>query len=360
VPETIGSGRIVNPADMTELLAMPLNEPLSQVHVEAIALPVLLLRMIGKVSTTGTLKVTMDGEKPVLVPVEYGTATLRDTERAAVVRSFTQRTGTYDFSPSEPAPYSEPLGDTDIFLDMLRLVYDSLRAWLKGANAEDLRAALGDHERLCPIMSEKRRRIAARLKLPDQEARLVKKGFDGTRTSTEIVDKSGLNSRSALALLHSLAILHLVEWKEPEAKVERTLADEVRERATGLAHKDHFEALSVHWTAPLSEIVAAYEKLCELTSPEGAWHDAAPEACEQIRQRVDAAYEVLKAADSRMHYRLKIHGNVDFVALADLLSQKAKAASMRSDRDDYKQALDVLTEMIAASRRKRGLGKIEF
>lgn len=359
-PEVIGSGRIVNPADMAQLLAMPINAPLTSADLDPVALPVLLLRMIARASTNGTLTVTMDGESAIAIAVEYGTIRLKEPERAALIRTFSLRTGSYAFEFEEPPAYSEPLGDAEIFLAMLHLVYECLRSWMKEVRTEDLRAALGDRLTRCAIMTEKRRRIVSRLPLPAQEARLVKKGFDGTWTGEDLATKSGVNARSVLSLLHALALLRLIDWKEAEAKVERTLADEVRERAAALAFKDHFEALSVHWTAPLSEIEQAFEKVCKLTAPGGAWHVAAPEACETIRRRADQAHAILRPAESRMRYRLEIHGNVDFAAIADLLSQKAKAASMRSDKADYEESLAVLTELIAASKQKRRRSKIDF
>ena len=116
----------------------------------------------------------------------------------------------------------------------------------------------------------------------------------------------------------------------------------------------------VHENPTTADVEAAYNKITQLIKKGSDWYKEAPEACEKIKKRVNKAYDVLKEEESRHKYRVEVYGNVNYAAVSDLLAQKAKAASMRTDKSEYDDAMSALREVSKSSKQapKRGKFKI--
>lgn len=340
-PTSIGAGKLVNPSSLDDLYELPLTRPLEPGDLDPIAVVTLLLRVVGRPSVNGTLELTPEKGRPVRLPVLEGRALVTELSHSATVRISSLPSGRYAFTSGTPK-----LSDMSEPLSMLQLVSDCLRAALRTIKIEALKARLESKLSLGPYMSERRRLAASRLNLSPPESRLITLGFDGYRRGLELVEGGGLGPKTVLQLLTLFELFQIVEWREVAQKQSRpSFVDELRERAETARKTNHFEALSVHWSASSVEIEDAHGRVSALTSPGGRWYEADRDAAATLKQRADEAYAVLADEAARTKYRAETFGKKNYRAVAEFLSQKARAESLKSDQKDFQDTVQQLQEV---------------
>lgn len=344
-PIELTEGEIVNPTNVGELNALPFSRALTSDDLDPIALPILLLRMLGRPSVSGAVDLDFEGTLPLRIVVQQGRAVMTESEQKTLYKAIVSPHGRYSFSDGD---FENRRGAP---MSMLNLVSECLRVFLRQQTTESMRLAFGERLELGPFMSERRRRAVSRLGLTPAEMRMASSALDGERKFGEIIEHSGSGPRTALQLLTILELYNLLEWKKVETVVKNTLADELEERAKRTATMDHFEAISVHWAADENEIQEAYRRVLELTGEGGRWLLAAPEAAKIIRKRAREAIEVLADDDKRASYRAQTHGGRNYAAISDFLTQKAQAASMHDDKSRFDGAVSMLREVKATNSR---------
>jgi hypothetical protein len=344
----IGSGRFARPADAAALLALPIARGAPAAPDRSITLPVLFVRVLAREHVTGVLTLSHPG-KSLTVPIQGGRASMLRAELPMVAQAFTWADGTYAFEPGEvPAARESPSS-------LIKLAVEGLRVLGRGFAVEELEAALGDRLDRAPVLRDGAAAALKRLGLSAAEHRLLEHAFDGVETGRRLIRSGGLGRHTTLLLFVVLTLFELVAWNEPAAKAGESLAAQVEARARKLAAGNHFEALGVHWSAADEAIREAHAARQREIDPAGPWAAAAPEACARMRERVAAAYEVLRDPARRAAHRREAYP-LDFESIADLVEQRASSLSMRQDDDaadrQRRMAADLARSASTANMRK--------
>jgi hypothetical protein len=319
-------GHIVNATDPAAILALAVTRPLRDTDLEPVALPVLLLRVLGRTTATGTLCVRPAGggeELPLLVV--SGRAYQNENERAALRAAFAWPQATYVFHATPP-----DVGERRA-TSMARVAADGLRSVLRGLPLEALSAALQDRMALAPTVREERRVIVEHLQLDTWERRLLKMWLDGSADVERIVSHGGIGKHTALGLVVLLATFDCLAWQQPRSEAKKSLAEELEERARTIEEAPLFAALGLHWSAPEAEIEQAYRKLRAELAPGTPAHQAAPDACARLLRRARAAHDVLKDPALRARHRRESAPALDFDSIEQLLEKRAEALAMKKD-----------------------------
>jgi hypothetical protein len=330
-------GSFVRPADAGAILAQPITRPLGPADCDPVALPVLLLRLVGLRSATGVLRLE-HGPKAVDVTVIGGRAHLLKHEQAALVGAFAWSTGTYAFEEKAVADERRP---PSLMID---LVCEGLRSLLRGCTADELDAALGERMTLAPALVEERRKLLPRLGLSGAETRLLEGWLDGRASGRDIAAQGGAGRHTTSTLFVLLVLFGMAAWGPVEARERESLADELGRKASRMAMQNHFEALGVHWSTPGPEIDQAYRAFVAKLGPGKPWYDASPEACQRMRRRADEAYKVLSDPAARIAHRAEAYP-LDFEAITDLAERRASVLDMRGASDAAASQRDVAAEL---------------
>ena len=160
------------------------------------------------------------------------------------------------------------------------------------------------------------------------EYRLATRLLDGRMSGRDLVLRGGVGHHTTLWLLLLVTIFDFVSWEPLKVQQQKSLGGQLSEMASEMEKANHFDALGVHWSSPQSEIDSAYDKLVNELSPTGKWSQAAPEACREMRARVEAAYEVIRGATDRAIYRRKVY-DFDFSSLTDIAAQRVSALTLK-------------------------------
>ena len=344
--KVIAGGEIKNPATPTELLDLPVvGRRLHPADVDPIALPVLLTRIMAERDINGTLTLEM-GAKPIVVNIKDGRAYLGQGEKAALLDAFKEAGGAYRFEKGEPDV------SKGTRTGMIRLTVEGLRSFGRAFGAEDFSAALGDRLERTPVVPEEVVRTLPALGLKRNEDRLVQYGFDGKRSAKIIAERGGMPPRSAYSLMVLLTVFNCVDWTEVEDDGGQSLVDKVKRIADEMERANHFEAVEVHWSAPISEIEQAYERVLERFRPGTNWFAITPEQCERITARAHEAWAVLSNPVTRQSHQQEVSGDVDVKGLTDMVSGRIDSLELRGDESEASKAkkdLDAIRRSLSGS-----------
>ncbi len=317
-----GSHQVRHPTEAAGMLDLALSRKPTAADFDPVALPVLFIWVLRRKTTTGTLTVT-HGEGTAQLMVEGGAAYVSTGERKALMTACAWPEATYTFDETPPQP------GTRISVPLQRLAADGLRALGRTFMPAELAAALGDKLDLAPIPRPEARRQIPRLGLESREVRLVQTTIDGHDSAREITRHGGAGEHTTLMLFILLTAFGCVDWKPPVVRKGQSLAEQLEVQAHQMRKANHFDALSVHWSAQTEEIQQVYAKLQGQLAPGGRWMKAAPEACAVMAQRAREAYEVISDPAQRAKYRLEKYPNQDSDSLDDLLEKRISALGMK-------------------------------
>lgn len=331
-------GRFWNPTTAAELLGLPLAKELSDDDLDPIALPILMVRRIARKATTGTLVVEAGG-KSISIAVIEGVAYLRKAEHADLVAAFKIPSGEYRFDPQPPPQSGAPKQG------VFALVVEGLKAIGRAIDEESLRAVLGERMHQAPVIHPEKVERLGRLGLLGGERRLAEFGLDGKRSSEELVHHGGLGRHTTLLLLIILSMFDYIQWTEPRAEQEESSEVAIKRRLGAMQSGNHFDVLGVHWSAKSAEILGAYSQLARELAADGALASRFPEECRQMRERVDAAYAVLRSETERVTYRRVVVPNIDHQAVSDLLHGTIDSLELRGETQQARAARSTMQEL---------------
>jgi hypothetical protein len=237
---------------------------------------------------------------------------------------------------------------------MTTLTIEGLRSVIRTYDYDDIVESLGSKCDRAPFLSPKAALAVRRIVSSTMENRVVQSSFDGARSLRIVLAQAGSLRRTTLQLALLFFLLELLEFREVEAE-EQDLAQELEERARRMATANHFEALSLHWSATDEEVERAYQKITEELATSRAAFRAAPEACKAMHKRVREAYEVLRVETRRKRYRREAYPDLDYDAVKDFLEKKAQALGLREDRRPLRNVEKTLRDIEQSTRKKKSL-----
>ena len=342
-----GSHEVRNPTDPAAIFGLALGRKPTAADFDPVALPVLMVWVLRRKTTSGTLTVTQ-GDASAKLPVVKGAGYLTTGEHKALLAACAWPEATYTFDPKPPIPGNR------MRVPMLRLAADGIRTLGRSFMPDQLATALGDRLDLAPVPRKGAGRKLSLLGLDSRETRLVRATMEGHDTARDVVRSGGAGEHTTLMLFILLTTFECLDWKPPVARDGTTLADQLAQRAYRMSRQNHFEALTVHWSAETEEIHAAHAKLQQQLARDGQWMKAAPEACAQMSQRVHEAYQVLVDPAQRAQYRREQYPDHDTDSLDDLLQKRISALGMKTHAGDEQRAAQVKRAELLSSYGKRG------
>lgn len=334
------SGRLLYPSTPAQLLGLAITRRLEQRDIEPIALPVLLFAVLARQKRSGTL--TLDsGERKLTFPIHRGVALLKKVEQGGLINAFKWRGGTYSLDSESPIDQAGRQRHS-----LLRLTVEGLRLALRAYTEEELRSVFSDRLALAPEVPAELASDLERFGLLPNEQRIAKHNLDGSVTLDALLSSSGGGRHTTLQLVSILTLFDHLDWKTVQAAPGRSLAEEVEARAAEIAAApSYFDVLGVHWSASTPDIEEAYNRLMADASAQGDAGRAAPDACARIRARVAVAYQALRHEGSRLQHRRETYPDVDFSAVADILTGALESAELRGDQRGLAEARVVQREV---------------
>ena len=204
IPREVGGGTLVNPQGPRAVLGLPLARPMTPDDLEPIALPVLLVRVLGREHVSGTLTVT-EAKRAFTLTVIEGMGYLRAHEHPALQHLFGWPRASYTFNPAPPdAARREKFA-------MPRLAMDGLRALARTFSETEMEGALGAKMDASPRLAASSAPTITELVSDKLENSFIARSFDGQKTARELVAASDV-PHTTLRLLLLLTAFDALEW----------------------------------------------------------------------------------------------------------------------------------------------------
>jgi len=336
LPAAIGAGTAYNPRTVGELIALPLDRPLTPADLEHLWLPVLLCRVLARRGVSGTMTLQA-GTGTATLAVIGGQPHLRAGERAALPRAFLWDRVDYAFDPGPPDEQGRTV------TSMAKLAVEGLRARGRTFSVAELERGIGARLELAPVVRAERRGLVGKLGLDRREQRLVDE-MDGFHTAHDL-GASGLGPHTTLQLCVVLTAFGFVDWRPVERRAETSLHQQLEQRAQRMDAANHFDALGVHWSASLTDAEQAFASLRRELGPGTHEHAENPEACRRMLARAERAVDALRDPTALREYRRSLHPDIDFEALDDLMAKRIVALQMKHEErevDESRRAREVI------------------
>jgi len=345
-------GKIVGPRTAGDVLGMPLSRPLSPGDLNPIYLPVLFRRVLAGRDTQGQVVITAPSYEMEFT-LSGGSAALTKADHSKLVQAFDLPAAEWKLAGADKVDRNSE------FHPLARVALAGVRRILRTLRADELEEAFGERLDLAAQVRPDRLAVPKRLGLGRRDLRFLDRYVDGAASARTAAHEGGLGPSTALQLLALLDLYDVLDWEEAaggDTGSDRARGDDLAQVASKLDRANHFEVLQVHWSATDRELEErAKERLAEFGEDSAAAR-VAPEACAQLRSRIEKAYGVLKDPTDRVAYRNEVYGDIDFEAARDLAATRSAALSMRGDaieaRKDELAAQELARSIPAKAERK--------
>jgi hypothetical protein len=180
---------------------------------------------------------------------------------------------------------------------------------------------------------------------------LVRRLIDGRRPLDEVVTASFLPPAETVSVIFALRSAGLVELasagRDPDF-ARREMMRDIHVKHLSVHKASYFEVINVHWSSFDEEVHQHYRWCKEKFS----WSDPGVEVdrtdrkkLEEIQQRLDKAYDVLRDRPSRHEYRQKIMPGYKLQHAVSIFRKKAELARRREQWEEAQDALRRLLEI---------------
>ncbi len=249
-----------------------------------------------------------------------------------------------DFLPLPPLRVHVPVERT-IFAGL----FDKLRQL--GARERDERAQ-ADLDAYPEIVAEDRERLERALVERDH-LRLVERVLNGRRRLREVFTESPLPGADTFAVVFALHRMGLVRFDRSlhHTVVRERFRENVTVKYLSVHKASYFEVLNVHWSSYDEGVKRAYDDLIVQFDPHAVPDNMEPEVRQrvrEIRERVEAAYQVLATRPSRHAYRTRIMPEYKLAHAVPLFLKQCELAEKRGQLDDaldsLRRALEIAPE----------------
>ena len=202
-------GTIKTPGSAVDLMGLAVARSLLPGDLEPIDSIVLLRRLLGRRSVSGTLEITQGGTV-LEVTVQGGRAALDRGEHHAFMKALEQGGGRWTLS--------DPMGAIDRreLHPLPRLALDLLRKRLRTYNADELEAGLGSRVELAPALRSDKDTLPRKLGMGPRELRFVETMLHGKSSARSICRFGGLGASTSFQVLSLLELFECLTWHEPD------------------------------------------------------------------------------------------------------------------------------------------------
>ncbi len=229
---------------------------------------------------------------------------------------------------------------------VFRQLFDDMKAMSHRDREEFQKEAM---EAYPEIMFEERDRMLRALE-SQEHIDMVDTLLKGRRRLKEVFTESGLSHAETFAVIHALHRMGLVRF---DRSLHHTIVRErYRENVTVKylsVHKaSYFEVLNVHWSSYSEVIKSAYEELVQQFDPGDVpdeLEDEVKTRVNEIRDRIESAYQVLAERETRHSYRKRIMPEYKLAHAIPLFLKQAELAERRRQWGEAKDAIRRVLEI---------------
>ncbi|HHH28875.1 MAG TPA: Hsp70 family protein [Polyangiaceae bacterium] len=212
-------GTVKAPGSAVDLMGLAVARPMLPGDLEPIDAIVLLRRLLGRRSVSGTFELEQGGTV-LEVPVQGGRAALDLGEHNALMRALEQGGGRWRLSDEVGE-----IGHRELH-PLPRLALDLLRKRLRAYDADELEAGLGGRVELAPALRSDKDTLPRKLGLGPRELRFVETMLDGKGSARSICRFGRLGTSTSLQVLILLELFECLTWQEPQSPTsEKTEED---------------------------------------------------------------------------------------------------------------------------------------
>jgi len=200
----------------------------------------------------------------------------------------------------------------------------------------------------------------------DAHREFVDRLVDGHRQLTDLVVDSFLPPSETFSVLYALRSMSLLGFESDvdESVLVPRFSDDIEVKHLSVHKASYFEVLNVHWSSYGEFVESAYEFHRTYFDPNRAPRGLDPtnrKRLEEIAERIDSAYRVLRDRESRHGYRQKIMPTYKLEHAIPLLMERGRLAERRGRgdlaRDAFRRVLEIAPDHEGAARRLQGLAE---
>lgn len=197
---------------------------------------------------------------------------------------------------------------------------------------------------------------------------LVSRMVDGSLCLEDVISESFLPPDETVSVLFALRSMDLVEFRSDpdESRALERFEDDLEVQHMSVHKASYFEVLNVHWSAYDDVVDEGYRERSEYFDPDDAPGDLPRKSqrrLEEISERIDAAYRVLKSRKSRHEYRQKIMPEYKLEHAVPLLMRRGRLAMRRGRpevaRDAFLRVVELEPGHDAATRELEAISEGE-
>ncbi|MEZ4442619.1 MAG: Hsp70 family protein [Polyangiaceae bacterium] len=285
-------GTLHVPESARELLALAITRPLLPEDLEPIAPVVLLRRLLGRRSVSGTLRLELpDGALDI--DIEGGAAWLDLEERSRFAEALDVDGVAWSLEDER-----SPRKGRDLY-PLPRFALEALRRRLGSCGSEELAAALDGHLTRVPHLRDDRESLPAKLGLEGRQHRLAMALRDNTLATRALAEASDLEPARVYRTILLLELFECLRWG-PAPPPD---ASELNRRADPIQSDTHFAALEISSQASDDEVRESFARLYARYAEDSPLAEVDARACARIRARLIEAREVLEDPELREAYR---------------------------------------------------------
>lgn len=192
----------------------------------------------------------------------------------------------------------------------------------------------------------------------------VRRLIDGSTSLRDLIATSFLPPAEAVSVLDALWSMDLVVFRDDPSNADSVIRfqDDIHIKHLSVHKASYFEVLNIHWSSYDDAVERAYRQQRDYFDPESA-HDLlnreSERRLEEIAERIDSAYRVLKKRKSRHAYRKKIMPEYKLKHGIPLLMRRGRLARERGTtevaRDAFARVLEIDPERSEAAGELRAL-----
>ena len=177
--------------------------------------------------------------------------------------------------------------------------------------------------------------------------------LNGRRRLREVFTESPLPGADTFAVVFALHRMGLVRFDRSlhHTVVRERFRENVTVKYLSVHKASYFEVLNVHWSSYDEGVKRAYDDLIVQFDPHAVPDNMEPEVRQrvrEIRERVEAAYQVLATRPSRHAYRTRIMPEYKLAHAVPLFLKQCELAEKRGQLDDaldsLRRALEIAPE----------------
>lgn len=225
-----------------------------------------------------------------------------------------------------------------------RIIFQKLFETNRNKPLREREGLVSDYLEAYPeVVPEERPRVERTL-TDSTHVALLDKVVTGRRRLKEVFTESTLSHADTFSLVQSLHRMGLLRYDRSlhQTVVRERYRENVTVKYLSVHKASYFEVLNVHWSSYDDAVERAYTELIKQFDPSGVPEDMEDEVhqrVEEIRDRIESAYQVLARRDTRHAYRKRVMPEYKLAHAIPLFFKQSELAERRHHWDEARDSV---------------------